>query len=60
MGSKSTDGDSIDSIEGMKARLPALRQNLKTDPVYFKKVYMHTFDLIKQPAARVLQLDTGE
>lgn len=51
---------SIDSIEGMKARLPVLRERLKTDPAYFKKVYMHTFDLIKTPGSRVLQLDTGE
>ncbi|ORX33517.1 Cullin binding-domain-containing protein [Kockovaella imperatae] len=49
----------IDSIEGMKARLPALREKLNTEPAYFKKVYMHTFDLVKAPGARTLALDTA-
>lgn len=43
----------------MKSRLPTLRTQLNTDPAYFKKVYLHTFDLIKTPGSRVLQLDTG-
>lgn len=52
--------DSIDSIAGMKSHLPALRKKLNSDPVYFKKVYMHTFDLAKAPGARTLVLDSGE
>jgi DCN1-like protein 1/2 len=52
--------DSIDSLEGMKNALPGLRRQLNTDPVYFKKVYMHTFDLAKAPGARTLTFDTGE
>jgi hypothetical protein len=51
---------SIDSLEGMKNALPGLRRQLNTDPVYFKKVYMHTFDLAKAPGARTLTFDTGE
>lgn len=43
----------------MKAALPHLRKKLNTDAAYFKKVYMHTFDLSKQEGARVLNLDTG-
>ena len=43
----------------MKAQLPTLRSKLKTDPKYFKKVYMHTFDLIKPAGSRILPLDTG-
>ncbi|KAL7423322.1 Scaffold-type E3 ligase [Cryptotrichosporon argae] len=49
----------IDSLEKMKAHLPTLRKRLNTDPVYFKKVYMHVFDLIKAPGARVVTLDTA-
>lgn len=52
--------DSVDSLEGMKNALPGLRRRLNTDPVYFKKVYMHTFDLAKAPGARTLTSDTGK
>lgn len=51
---------SIDSIAGMKGRLPGLRKQLNSDPLYFKKVYMHTFDLAKAPGSRTLGLDSGE
>lgn len=51
---------SIDSIEGMKNALPGIRKKLNTDPVYFKRVYMHTFDLAKKEGARTLALDTGK
>ena len=50
---------SIDSIGGMKNRLPAIRKQLNSDPAYFKKVYMHTFDLAKAVGARTLALDSG-
>ena len=50
---------SIDSVDGMKRRLPALRERLNTDPSYFKKVYIHTFDLIKAPGSRTLTLDSA-
>lgn len=51
---------SIDSVAKMKAALPHLRKKLNTDAAYFKKVYMHTFNLSKQDGARVLALDTGK
>ena len=51
---------SVNSIEGMKNALPGLRRKLNTDPVYFKKVYMHTFDLAKAAGARTLAFDTGK
>jgi DCN1-like protein 1/2 len=54
------DKTSVNSIEGMKNTLPGLRRKLNTDPVYFKKVYMHTFDLAKAAGARTLAFDTGE
>lgn len=44
----------------MKSRLPALRQALVENPAYFKRVYLHTFDLIKPSGSRVLPLDTGK
>ncbi|TXT15898.1 hypothetical protein VHUM_00401 [Vanrija humicola] len=49
----------INSVASMKAALPKLRKKLNADPVYFKKVYMHTFDLCKAPGARVLALETA-
>ena len=51
---------SIDSIIGMKNRLPGLRNQLNSDPAYFKKVYMHTFDLAKAQGSRTLALDSGK
>jgi hypothetical protein len=54
------DNISVNSIEGMKNALPGLRRKLNTDPVYFKKVYMHTFDLAKAAGARTLAFDTGK
>lgn len=54
-----TADSSIDSVAKMKAALPHLRKKLNTDAAYFKKVYMHTFDLSKAEGARVLALDTG-
>ncbi|GHJ90298.1 hypothetical protein NliqN6_6700 [Naganishia liquefaciens] len=50
----------VDSIESMKAQLPALRKRLVQDPEYFKKVYTHTFSLsLLQAGARSLELDTA-
>ncbi|RSH79120.1 Scaffold-type E3 ligase [Apiotrichum porosum] len=50
---------SINSIAKMKAALPTLRTKLNSNAEYFKKVYMHTFDLCKAPGARVLALETA-
>lgn len=44
----------------MKEALPGLRKKLNSNPTYFKKVYMHTFDLCKAPGARSLTLETGK
>lgn len=49
----------INSIAKMKAALPTLRTKLNSNAEYFKKVYMHTFDLCKAPGARVLALETA-
>lgn len=54
------DWTSVDSLAGMKNALPGLRKRLNTDPVYFKQVYMHTFDLAKPEGARTLPIDSGE
>ena len=51
---------SIDSIAGMKAALPSLKKKLYSDSAYFKKVYMHTFDMAKAPGSRTLGLETGQ
>jgi hypothetical protein len=50
----------VDSIESMKAQLPALRKKLVQDPEYFKKVYTHTFTLSLAPGARSLELEPGK
>lgn len=44
----------------MKKRLPELRRQLYSDSTYFKKVYMHTFDLAKAEGSRTLGLETGQ
>lgn len=56
----SADRSSVDSLAAMKNALPGLRKRLNTDPVYFKQVYMHTFDLAKPEGARTLPIDTGK
>jgi DCN1-like protein 1/2 len=43
----------------MKAHLPTLRRKLVSDPAYFKKVYTHVFDLIKNLGAKVIGVDVG-
>ncbi|WVN88785.1 defective in Cullin neddylation protein 1 [Cryptococcus depauperatus CBS 7841] len=51
----------IDSLPKLKKYLPLLRNKLYTDPVYFKKVYTHSFTLAKggDTLVRSLALDTA-
>jgi len=44
----------------MSKALPKLRKNVYSDPAYFKKVYMHSFDIAKAEGSRTLGLDEGE
>jgi hypothetical protein len=44
----------VDSIQGLKALLPKLRNQLGSDPKYFKKVYSHTFDFARNEGQRSL------
>ncbi|EAU87963.1 defective in Cullin neddylation protein 1 [Coprinopsis cinerea okayama7 len=50
----------VDSIQGLKALLPKLRNQLGSDPKYFKKVYSHTFDFARNEGQRSLGLDTAQ
>jgi len=43
-----------DAIPAMKAALPKLRDQLGSDPVYFKKVYNYTFDFARSEGQRSL------
>jgi DCN1-like protein 1/2 len=45
----------VDSVDGLKARLPALRQRLRAEPAYFAKVYQHTFDFARAEGQRSLR-----
>jgi len=48
-----------DTVEAMKSALDKLRERTASDPVYFTKVYNHTFDYVRVPGARSLGLDTA-
>ena len=45
---------SADSTAGMKSSLSKLRNQLATDPEYFKKVYNFTFDFARTEGQRSL------
>lgn len=51
---------SIDSLDKMKAALPALRKKMKQDPDYFKKPYLLAFEFSKAGGARTIAVDAGE
>ncbi|KAI0032114.1 defective in Cullin neddylation protein 1 [Vararia minispora EC-137] len=48
-----------DTLEGMRSAVNKLRGRTASDPVYFSKVYNHTFDYVRTPGARSLGLDTA-
>jgi DCN1-like protein 1/2 len=43
-----------DSIPIMQSSLPRLRDQLGTDPDYFRKVYIYTFDFARSEGQRSL------
>ncbi|CAA7261982.1 unnamed protein product [Cyclocybe aegerita] len=49
-----------DSISGMKDSLSRLRTQLASDPVYFQKVYNHTFDFARSEGQRSLGTETAQ
>jgi len=49
-----------DSISAMKTALPRLRDQLGSDPEYFRKVYNHTFDFGRSEGQRSLALDSAQ
>ncbi|KAF9559032.1 DUF298-domain-containing protein [Agrocybe pediades] len=49
-----------DSIPAMKNALVRLRDQLASDPAYFKKVYNNTFDFARSEGQRSLALDTAQ
>lgn len=44
----------VDSIDGFKATLATLRQQLATDTEYFRQVYNYTFEFSRPPGQRSL------
>ncbi|KAK0494382.1 defective in Cullin neddylation protein 1 [Armillaria luteobubalina] len=48
-----------DNIPAMRAMLPKLSQKLSSDPVYFRKVYNHTFDFGRSEGQRSLAMDSA-
>jgi len=49
-----------DSIPEMQNALVRLREQLGSDPIYFEKVYKHTFDFARNEGQRSLGLDTAQ
>jgi DCN1-like protein 1/2 len=45
----------IDSVEALKGRLPAMRDQVRTDPTYFAKIYQHAFDFARAEGQRSLR-----
>jgi DCN1-like protein 1/2 len=50
-------GLSVESFEGMKATIPRLRKKLGSDPVYFRRVYIYTFEFARAEGQRSLGLE---
>ena len=48
---------SVDSFEGMKGTIPRLRKRLGSDPVYFRRVYLYTFEFARAEGQRSLGLE---
>jgi DCN1-like protein 1/2 len=48
---------SVESFEGMKATIPRLRKKLGSDPVYFRRVYIYTFEFARAEGQRSLGLE---
>ncbi|KAF5329390.1 hypothetical protein D9619_008957 [Psilocybe cf. subviscida] len=49
-----------DSISAMRSALPRLRDQLGSDPDYFRKVYNHTFDFGRSEGQRSLALESAQ
>ncbi|KAF8816905.1 hypothetical protein BYT27DRAFT_7205278 [Phlegmacium glaucopus] len=49
-----------DSISEMKNALVRLRDQLGSDPIYFEKVYKHTFDFARNEGQRSIGIDTAQ
>ncbi|KAI0297872.1 defective in Cullin neddylation protein 1 [Multifurca ochricompacta] len=50
-------GLGVDSLEGMKGALPRLRKKLGSDPDYFRRVYLYTFDFARSEGQRSLGIE---
>ncbi|PIL26029.1 hypothetical protein GSI_11783 [Ganoderma sinense ZZ0214-1] len=50
----------VDTIDGFKATLATLRQQLATDTEYFRQVYNYTFEFSRPPGQRSLALDMAQ
>ncbi|KAH8988344.1 Cullin binding-domain-containing protein [Lactarius akahatsu] len=50
-------GLGVESFEGMKGTIPRLRKRLGSDPVYFRRVYLYTFEFARAEGQRSLGLE---
>jgi len=50
----------IDSVEALKGRLPAMRDQVRTDPAYFAKIYQHAFDFARAEGQRSLPMESAK
>ncbi|KAL4071587.1 Cullin binding-domain-containing protein [Scleroderma yunnanense] len=48
-----------DSLQSIKSTLPQLRERLRSDVVYFRAVYNHTFNFTRSEGQRSLAIDTA-
>jgi len=49
-----------DNITAMKAAIGRMRTKLASDPVYFQKVYVHTFDFARAAGQRSLPIESAQ
>ncbi|KZP33208.1 defective in Cullin neddylation protein 1 [Athelia psychrophila] len=49
-----------DNITAMKAAIARMRTKLASDPVYFQKVYVHTFDFARAAGQRSLPIESAQ
>jgi DCN1-like protein 1/2 len=52
--------DSVESFEGMKTSIPRLRKKLGSDPDYFRRVYLYTFEFARSEGQRSLGIELAQ
>ena len=50
----------VESFEGMKTSIPRLRKKLGSDPDYFRRVYLYTFEFARSEGQRSLGIELAQ